>query len=91
MTANRHRLLHPSVTEGEGEDNPHSSPSQTGGLFSTVCSDALRFVRCVLCEEFAWGHIVMEEAKGSQHSFQLVTSGIRIGLRGGGLGMRGEG
>ena len=34
MTAKRYGLFHPSLTEGE--DTPHSSPSQTGGLFSVA-------------------------------------------------------
>ena len=38
-TAKRHGLLHPSFTEGE--DTPHSSPSQTGGLLSAATAPPL--------------------------------------------------
>ena len=37
--AKRHGLFHPSLTEGE--DTPHSSPSQTGGLLSAATAPPL--------------------------------------------------
>ena len=49
-------------------------------------------VHCVVAvyEELTQGYTVMEEANGNQHSFQLATCGIQIGLRGG-RGWEGEG
>ena len=39
LRVDRHGLFHPSLTEGE--DTPHSSPSQTGGLLSAETAPPL--------------------------------------------------
>ena len=39
MTAKRYGLFYPSLTEGE--DTPHSSPSQIGGLLSAATAPTL--------------------------------------------------
>ena len=56
----------------------------------SLTEDNLEHCAVALYEELAWGHTVMGEANGSQHSFQLATCGRQIGLRGG-RGWGGEG
>ena len=51
-----------------------------------LIEDYLKHCAAALYEELAQGHIVMEEANGSQHSFQLAACGRRITIREGGWG-----
>ena len=54
-------------------------------------TDYLEHCAVVVYEELARGQMAMEEANGSQYSFQLAACGRQITIRGRGLGMRGEG
>ena len=53
----------------------------------SLTEDNLEHCAVALYKELPWGHAVVGEANASQHSFQLVTCGRQICLRGGeGLG-----